>query len=404
MPNQFITTDKVADYALMKFSENCTFINTVNREYDDSFAQKDAKIGDTLRVPIPQHGITRKGRVADPTPLTTIVRPVTVYGQRGIDVVFNSSEMALDIEELGRRYIDQQIADLCVTIENEVLQMAIQATPNQTGPLTGPLTASNTIWYSNFAKKLQEDNGAFKGTKQMLLNSGAQVQAVDSLKGLFNSQQQLKVQYEEGYMGRAAGYDWNSTTVMPSQGRGTGSGAYVTAAGASQSGSSINVITGTGTILKGEIITFAGVTAVHPQTKQSLGYLRQFVVTADFAGGTGAISIFPALTPNGSEQNVTNAVAAGQAVTIAGTASTPYNISMAYTKDAFTFGTVDLPEYPDRPCSRRVYDGVSMRVAQGSDIINDQFIMRFDIMCAFGALRPEWAVRVADNGSLTPPP
>ena len=33
----------------------------------------------------------------------------------------------------------------------------------------------------------------------------------------------------------------------------------------------------------------------------------------------------------------------------------------------------------------------------------NQFIMRFDIMCAFGALRPEWAVRLGALGALTPP-
>ncbi|MFO7306917.1 MAG: P22 phage major capsid protein family protein, partial [Gammaproteobacteria bacterium] len=86
-----------------------------------------------------------------------------------------------------------------------------------------------------------------------------------------------------------------------------------------------------------------------------------------------------------------------------GTASTPYSVSLAYVKDAFTFGTVDLPEYPDRPCSRRVYDGISMRVAQGSDMINDIIMMRFDIMAAFGALRPELACRLAHSGSLSAP-
>jgi hypothetical protein len=32
MPNQLLTTDKIADYALMKFSENATFINSINHE------------------------------------------------------------------------------------------------------------------------------------------------------------------------------------------------------------------------------------------------------------------------------------------------------------------------------------------------------------------------------------
>lgn len=398
MTNQLITTDKVADYALMKFSESATFLKSVNREYDDSFAKKDAKIGDTLRVPIPQHGLVRKGRVAQPNPLQTILRPVTVFGQRGIDVVFNSAEMALDIEELGRRYIDQQIADLVISIEEEVLAMAIAATPNQTGD---PTARFSNIFYANMAKKQIEDNGGFKGTKKMLLNSSGEVQIVDALKGLFNSQKEIAVQYQEGEMGRAAGFDWTSTTVMPRQLRGAGAGYLVN--GANQTGGTLTVDTGTGTVLKGEIITIAGVNAVHPQTKQNLGYLRQFVVTADYAGGAGQISIYPAIVTTGSEQNVTGVPADNAAVTIAGTASTPYGINLAFTKDAYTFGTVDLPEYPDRPCSRRVYDGISMRVAQGSDIVNDQFIMRFDIMCAFGALRPEWASRVANNDTLLSP-
>lgn len=400
--NQLLTTDMIADRALMRFTESAIFLRSINREYDDSFAKKEAKIGDTLRVPIPQHGKYRKGRVADPNPLQTIVRNVTVFGQRGFDVQYSSAELALDIEEFDKRYISQQVADFVVNLESEVLGMAVAATPNQTGPITGALTAANTIWYSNLTKKLIEDNGGFKGTKQMLLNSTAQVQAVNALQGLFNSQKQLNTQYEEGEMGRAAGFDWNSSTVMPAQLRGTGNANYDTN-GANQTGSSLAIDTGTGTILKGEIITIAGVNAVHPQTKANLGYLRQFVVTEDYAGGAGNLQIYPAIIATGSEQNVTNAAADGQDIVIAGTASTNYNISLGYTKDAYTFGTVDLPEYPDRPCSRRVFDGISMRVAQGSDMINDLFMMRFDLMAAFGALRPEWAVRLGDNGSLTAP-
>lgn len=401
MPNELLTTDMIADRALMRFSESAIFLRSVNREYDDSFAKKEAKIGDTLRVPIPQHGKYRKGRVADPNPLQTITRNVTVFGQRGFDVQYSSAELALDIEEFDKRYISQQVADFVVNLEAEVLGMAVAATPNQTGPITAAFAANNTLFYSNMARKLIEDNGGFKGTKNMLVNSSAQLQVVEALKGLFNAQKQINVQYEEGEMGRAAGFDWNSSTVMPIQLRGAGAGYLVN--GANQTGSTIVVDTGTGVIHKGEIITITGVNAVHPQTKANLGYLRQFVVTADHAGGAGSISVYPAIVTSGSEQNVTGVPADNAAITIAGTASTNYNISLAYTKDAYTFGTVDLPEYPDRPCSRRVFDGISMRVAQGSDMINDLFMMRFDLMAAFGALRPEWAVRLGDNGSLTPP-
>src|SRR5690606_40888208 len=112
MANQLLTTDLIADRALMRFSENATFLKGINREYDDSFANKAAKIGDTLRVPIPQHGKYRKGRVADPNPLQTITRNVTVFGQRGFEIEFSSAELALDIEEFERLYLSQLVAEL----------------------------------------------------------------------------------------------------------------------------------------------------------------------------------------------------------------------------------------------------------------------------------------------------
>lgn len=399
MTNSFVTTDKVADYALMKFGEEAKFIRSINREYDDSFAKKDAKIGDTLKVPIPQHGKYRKGRVMDPNPLQTITRNVTVFGQRGFDVQYNSAELALDIEEFGRRYIDQQVADFVANLEAEILTMAVQETANQTG---NPAARFDKIGWANNAKMLIENNGGHKGTKRMLLNPSGEIQVVDSLKGLFNAQRQINVQYEEGSMGRASGFDWDQTTVMPLAPRGTANANY-DVNGANQTGSSIAIDTGTGTIKKGEIVTFAGCVAVHPQTKQSLGYLKQFVVTADYAGGAGNLQIYPAIVTSGSEQNVLASPSDNGDVVIAGTASTPYGVSLAYTKDAFTFGTVDLQELPGQQTSRRVYEGISMRVTTGSDIVNDLVLMRFDIMAAFGALRPEWACRVANDHTLLTP-
>jgi len=401
VPNQLLTTDLIADRALMLISEKSTFLKTINREYDDSFADKQAKIGDTLRVPVPQHGKYRKGRVADPNPLQTILKPVTVFGQRGFDVQFSSAELALDIEEFDRRYLSQQVADFVVNLEAEVLEMAVQSTPNQTGPVTTAFTSANALWYANMAKKLIEDNGGFKGTKSMLLDNIAQLNVIDALKGLFNAQKQLAVQYEEGEMGRAAGFDWNYTTVLPVQSRGAGAGYLIN--GANQTGDTIVVDTGTGALAKGEIITIGNVNAVHPQTKQDLNYLRQFVVAENYAGGAGSLKIYPKIVVDGSEKNVTAAPADNAAITIVGTANTPYRVSLSYVRDAFTFGTVDLPEYPDRPTSRRVYDGISMRVVQGSDMVNDLIMMRFDVMAAFGALRPELACRLAHSGSLTPP-
>ena len=68
-----------------------------------------------------------------------------------------------------------------------------------------------------------------------------------------------------------------------------------------------------------------------------------------------------------------------------------------YHKEAFAFVTADLPLMDDaHKCVRRTQDGLSMRVWQGSDIRNDELLMRIDILYGYQALRPEWACRVTN--------
>lgn len=398
MANQLLTTDMIADRALMRFSENLSFIRTIPRTYDSSFTTGAPAIGDTLRVPVPQHAVINHGRVAAPAPMKTIVRPVSIKDQTNFSIQYTSAELALDIEEFDRRYISQQVADLAVSVEAAVQEIAMDSIPNQTGT---PDAQWTKLAYANLAKKYIEDNGGGPSTKKMLINSSAQTSIIPALAGLFNSQEQIKVQYEQGVMGTASGFQWNSSTVMPLHTNGDASGYLVNGAG--QSGSSINVDTGTGIITKGSIVTFDGVIAVHPQTKASLGYLRQFVVTADKASGAGALSIYPAIETSGSEQNVLAGPADNVAMTVDGTASDSYGVSLAYRPEAFAFVTVDLPELTGWKNSRRQYDGISMRVVEASDAVNDMNMTRFDIMWGFGALRPEWACRVTNDPALLTP-
>jgi hypothetical protein len=393
MANQLLTTDLIADRALMRFSEALSFVKTIPRTYQKDFEGSPA-IGDTLRVPVPQHAVIRHGRVANPAPLQTIPRLVKIIDQIGFDLTYTSAELALDIEEFDRRYLSQQVADLAVSVEAAVQQLAFNAIPNQTGVGSAQWTQ---IQYANLARKLIIDNGAGPSTMRMLTNSSAEMSIVPSLAGLFNAQKQIDVQYEDGVMGRAAGFDWNSSSVSPIHVNGAGTGYQVN--GATESGSAITLKTGTGIITQGTIITFAGAVAVHPQTKVSLGYLKQFVVTADYPGGAGDISIYPALTVSGSEQNVTGYPTNSGNVTILEAAGETYGGSMAYRPEAFAFVTVDLPELNGWKTSRRQFEGVSMRVTEGSNLVGDQNLTRFDIMYGFGALRPEWACRIANDPS-----
>jgi hypothetical protein len=84
-----------------------------------------------------------------------------------------------------------------------------------------------------------------------------------------------------------------------------------------------------------------------------------------------------------------------KALTFVGAASTSYVQPIMYHPEAFQFITADLPLMDDaQKCVRRVQDGLSVRVWMGSDIRNDELLMRLDILYGMAALRPEWACRI----------
>lgn len=66
MSNSLVTIDMVTREALRIAHETCSFIDTTDRQYDDSFAKTGAKIGSTLRVRKPNKYVRTQGsRVMD---------------------------------------------------------------------------------------------------------------------------------------------------------------------------------------------------------------------------------------------------------------------------------------------------------------------------------------------------
>jgi len=146
------------------------------------------------------------------------------------------------------------------------------------------------------------------------------------------------------------------------------------------------------------VFSIANVFAVHPESRLSTGIVQQFVVTADYAGGAGTVSIFPSIVASGALQTVNAVPADNAAITVYNTASDVTTTSLAFHKDAFTFATADLvvPQGVDF-AAREVYDGVSIRVVRQYDVNNDAFPCRLDILYGYKAIRPQLACRIQSN-------
>lgn len=392
MANQFLNTQLITREILSVLRQKLTFLRKINMEYKGEFAVTGAKIGDTVNIRVPTHAKIRSGRIMDASNMVDKTVPLTISDQTGVDLVWNSSDMALKIDDFSARYLDQPIADLASRIEQTVLQRALPFAANFVPNADGKLDFNEALR----ANKVLTDNLA-PTRRFMVTNTSGTVQVVDQLKGFFNAQDRLAEQYEDGLMARAAGFDWFETTNMPAQAYGTSAipGTYQVN-GANQTGSSIAVNTGTGTLVAGQHVTFAGVFAVNPATKVSTGVLQTFVVTANYAGGAGNLQISPAIVTSGPEQNVTASPAAAAAVAVLG-ATAQTGVNLGFARDFLTFATVDLPLPENKEASRMQFDGLSLRMIRDYDTVNDQFLNRVDILWGSAVLRPEFGVVIPND-------
>lgn len=391
MPNTLLTPDMITREALRVLHQKLTFVGSINRAYDNSFAASGAKIGDTLRIRLPNQYTVRTGATLSAQDVAEQNTTLQVSTQKGVDMSFTSVDLTLDIDDFSKRFITPAMAVLSASIEADALNMVkdVYQVANNIG---SDITLKNVLT----GRKRLNDSLTPEGDRTALLNTNDNVNLVDALKGLFQDSNAIKEQYREGMMGRTAGFDFYETTHLTTQAR--GAGASYLSNGATQTGSAIILDTGTGAINAGEVVTFAGCFEVHPETKVSSGRLQQFVVTSNYAGSAGTVNISPAVVATGARQNVSNAIADNSAMTIVGTASTAYSQSMVYHKDAFTFATADLvlPGGVDM-ASRQTYDGISMRMIRQYDINNDAFPVRLDVLYGYKTLRAQLAARLLNN-------
>jgi hypothetical protein len=392
MSNTILTPDMITKEALRILHQKANFIGSMNRAYDDSFAQSGAKIGDSLRIRLPNRYVVRTGATLSAQDTTEQATTLQVSTQKGVDLNFTSNELTLSLDDFSKRILEPAMAQLAASVESDAFNM-VKDVPNAVGVAGSATTFKNVLE----ARKKLSDNLAPTSERRLILNTQDNVDLVDSLKGLFQDSSTISQQYKEGMVGKTAGFDAiYENTLIPNFTNGAGAGYLVN--GAAQSGSSLIVDTGTGTMPKGTIFTIDNVFAVHPESRLSTGIPQQFVVTANYTGGAGTVSIYPAIVASGALQTVNAVPADNAAITVYNTASDVTTTSLAFHKDAFTFATADLvmPKGVDF-AAREVYDGISIRVVRQYDVNNDAFPCRLDILYGYKAIRPQLACRIQSN-------
>lgn len=417
--NSLLTIDMITAEAVRLFKNSNLFIMNMDTQYDGSFAIDGAKIGQILRIRLPNDYVVTDGPAMQLQSTSEQYTTLEVTSQKNVAVPFTTAERTMSIDDYSEIIMAPMINNLAGKVAQTVMTASeggvcnfvsnVDATvaPNAVSP-TGAIIQATSQQYLD-ANAILDDQGADQMTRRVVNDPVSDARMTNSLQGLLNPATEISAQFRTGMMKSGLGYDrWfrDQTVIKHTTGSfsagGTVNGGGQTTAVA---GGNIAVNAITGTLKKGDIITFAGTNGVNRTTKQDQGTLRQFVVTADVANGAIAVPIYPAMIPqaaDGSDQQYQTVVTSpinGAAMLLASQSGEVYRKCIAYAQKAITMATADLvlPRKAVEEAARAEYDGISMRILTDYLPGSDQLATRVDVLFGQRYIRPEWCSIVANK-------
>ena len=377
---------------ILKNSNNT--LKSVNRQYDDRFAVQGAKNGGTLQIRQPNRYTVGTGKTITPQDTVENITPLVIATQNHVPVQFYSSELTLSLDDFSDRILKPAMSVLGSYVSAGVATAMGVGFHQLVG--TPGTTPSTFLTYAQAGEYLDWQTAPRDSYRSLLLNPSSMAATVDAQKGLLAPQSAIGSQYEDGVIDAMTGFNFRMDQGLPTITCGARASYTTHGTATLVSGTnSLAIITGTGTIKAGEVFTIAGVYEINPDTKASTGRLKQFVVSADYAGGAGSITLGQIIYTSGAYQNVSAAIPVSTALTFVGTAATAYPRNFAIHRDSVVLATADLelPKGVDM-ASRAQMDGLSLRFVRSYDVTNDNFIGRFDILWGVKVVRPEWGVQI----------
>lgn len=208
--------------------------------------------------------------------------------------------------------------------------------------------------------------------------------------------------YREGWQGKIAGIPTTFTQQLPSFTVGTRLQASALTNGTAESAGdyedycisaapgqfltqllTIDIGSGTETVLDGEVFTIAGVFAYDNRAKKTLGHLQQFRVVgnATAASGVASVRAYPAIITSGPYQTVSAAPANTAVVTFVGAPGAVLQPRFLANKDAIVVHTADLITPATGISMRKPLTKLpmSVRMWQDSKFETGEHRVRFDI-------------------------
>jgi hypothetical protein len=377
------TPDVISKFFLEIFKNNLVFAPRVTRKYEVEI-MSPKKTGGVVNIKKQLYVESEEGSKLKKQTFSDQLIQVEIDRHRHVGLETGIVNKTLTIDDLIRE-IKASAVELAHQVENSIADLYVDI-PNVTG--TAGTTPASFEAFANVNAELSRLAVPIDG-RMLAIDPAAEVKAATFLTG-FNNAAMVDSSVRDMAVGRIGGMTVNMSQNVKYHTAGGGSSYAVNGSNQGVDGTII-VKTGTGTLLKGDVITIAGVNSVNPVSREDTGVTRKFVLTADYDGGAGTISVSPSVITSGANQNVSIAVPDSAAITLVAT----HRANIAFTEDTFALAMVQ----PERPESAKFWstaseDGFIITLSQDYDIVEYSEIMRFDVLWGVKTLRPDSGIRL----------
>ena len=395
MANTSLINDIVLPGSMVEFRNNTVITNALKPQYNSSYEAFGAKPGETINLRTHQEFSVREDSLnidlQDVEQKSVALARTKIFG---IDFAYTDAELAHDVDGFMEFRAKPAMATLAAKVDSYVYNTIADGVSQA---VTLPATSVDATDILNAGVKL--DNASVpRNDRTVILSPQGHADLVQNSSGLFNNPQKISQQYDDGLVKLPSyGFNFGMSQNVSTHTKGTEDNAYDVKTAPSNGATVLDIDTGTGTMLKGDIFTISSVNAVDKLTKEDLGYLQQFVVTADnTTGGDTTINISPPIYFEGQYQNVTAQPAVNADLVFMGASGAAYRQALAFTPQvgAVSFVDLEMPKGNYGEMSRKAEDGISMSCCTFWDGNTRTQKIRFDILMGAVAVEPTAGCRI----------
>lgn len=413
--NELLTDSIIAKEALRLLKNNLVMAKLVYRSYEGAFK---GKVGDSISLKLPYRVKSASGRVLQKQPMVDKTIPFKITNQEHVGLEFTVRDKTLSITDFSDRYLKSAMIQIANKIDSSIA-LTMKKIYHTSG--TPGVTPGKFIDFANAGAKQTTYAVPQDGMRNAVLNPFTCASLSDEVTKLFNNGM-VEKSYKNGYLGKVSTYETHESQNLPRHTVGMHGGTPLVN-GTIANGSTITTDgwtpSVTGLLNVGDVFTIAGVYGVNPQSYESTGILKEFVVmsVADSdASGEATISVYPEMndgtaTVTNEEgetvstkayQNVTSLPADNAAITVAGIAGSSYEQNYLFHKECIALAMVDLELPASATVKSRASDpetGLSLMMTAAYDITQQSEITRIDAVWGTDAIYPELGMRMWGAGT-----